>query len=117
MVSGGMIKPVYWIGDFRCDNVLESTFDNAKSYAFYFLRRGTNDQRILSTQNAITAQTTAIIKSFTKEPLPIPFESNYIFMSDDMPNADWQHPCRYLFLDYDLKRFGVAYASEPIVIK
>ncbi len=32
-------------------------------------------------------------------PIRCPYESNWVFFVDDMPFAEWDHPCRYIFVD------------------
>ena len=43
-----------------------------------------------------------------------PFGRFFVFVSDDMPLADWRHPTRFLFVSEDAKAFAVMYADEPL---
>ena len=41
-----------------------------------------------------------------------PFERFYFVFLDDRPGANWEHPCRYVFLSEDLSSFAVSYRKR-----
>ncbi len=46
-------------------------------------------------------------------PVAIPFERFYFAFVDDVPRANWEHPCRYVFVSEDATSFAVLYKMMP----
>ncbi len=36
-----------------------------------------------------------------RAPIDLPDEAGYFIFIDDYPGANWEHPCRYVFVDED----------------
>lgn len=43
-----------------------------------------------------------------------PWPRCWVFLVDDHPLGEWEHPCRYVFIAEDLSSFAVQYARAPI---
>ncbi len=43
------------------------------------------------------------------EVLTVPYERFYFVFADDMPGANWAHPCRYVFISEDCTSFTILY--------
>lgn len=55
----------------------------------------------------------AEIAVFNREgPVSPPWPSCWLFLVDDEPAANWEHPCRYVFLAPDLSAFAVQYGRS-----
>jgi hypothetical protein len=37
--------------------------------------------------------------TFDRNTIQFPFQTNWVFFVDDYPTANWNHPCRYIFVD------------------
>ena len=42
-----------------------------------------------------------------------PFEKFWFVFVDDQPQANWMHPCRYIFVSEDLSAYAVVYRMAP----
>lgn len=49
----------------------------------------------------------------TKFQVPLKFSRAWFFFVDDMPDANWEHPCRYVFVDTRTHRHVIIKASTP----
>jgi len=47
------------------------------------------------------------------ETVVMPFEKGWFFFVDDYRTANWEHPCRYVFVDYEAKEYKVFQATTP----
>lgn len=47
------------------------------------------------------------------ETFVMPFEKGWFFFIDDHRMANWEHPCRYVFLDYEVKEYQVFRSTTP----
>ena len=45
--------------------------------------------------------------------VPVPFERFYFAFMDDAPGANWDHPCRYVFVSEDATSFAALYRTRP----
>lgn len=43
-----------------------------------------------------------------------PWETYWLLFIDDAPQANWEHPCRYVFVSRDLSACAVQYGRSPI---
>jgi hypothetical protein len=43
----------------------------------------------------------------------MPYDRGWFFFIDDHPMANWEHPCRYVFIDYEAKEYKVFEAFTP----
>jgi nitrous oxide reductase accessory protein NosL len=41
------------------------------------------------------------------------FASSWVFFIDDAPQANWEHPCRYAFIDESTGKYMVVEAGSP----
>ena len=41
------------------------------------------------------------------------FVSSWVFFIDDAPEANWEHPCRYVFVDEDTGKYTVIEGTTP----
>lgn len=42
-----------------------------------------------------------------------PYSSSWVFFIDDIPNANWNHDCRYVFVDCETGNYEVLNETEP----
>jgi hypothetical protein len=57
-----------------------------------------------------------VVKGWTgkrDETFTMPFDEGWFFFIDDMAEANWTHPCRYVFVDFDGKQKIIIRASMP----
>jgi hypothetical protein len=47
------------------------------------------------------------------ETFAMPFEKGWFFFIDDHWMANWEHPCRYVFVDYEAKEYRMFRATTP----
>lgn len=45
--------------------------------------------------------------------VPDSFRQAWFFFIDDMPDANWEHPCRYIFIDTDTSNVHILTAKTP----
>ncbi len=45
--------------------------------------------------------------------VPSEFESAWFFFIDDAPDANWEHPCRYVFVEVETGAIGIISGSTP----
>ena len=48
--------------------------------------------------------------------LEAPWEQCWFFFVDDEPRANWEHPCRYVFVARDLSSYAVQYGRKPVEV-
>jgi hypothetical protein len=49
-----------------------------------------------------------------REEVQAPWTRAWLFLIDDAPAIEWEHPCRYVFLAEDLSAFAVRYERTPL---
>lgn len=49
----------------------------------------------------------------TKFQVPASFSRAWFYFVDDMPQANWEHPCRYVFVDVKTHAHVILEASTP----
>jgi len=47
----------------------------------------------------VTKSTQEGLKLFDNSPIAVPYNSSWVYFIDDLPFANWNHPCRYLFVN------------------
>lgn len=45
--------------------------------------------------------------------VPEIYEQAWFFFVDDLPEANWEHPCRYIFIDSETSKYQVNKAKTP----
>jgi hypothetical protein len=53
------------------------------------------------------------IKAITKTYQVDALASSWVFFIDDAPRANWEHPCRYVFVDEDTGNYTVIEGKTP----
>lgn len=48
-----------------------------------------------------------------EETFVMPFDKGWFFFIDDYRRANWEHPCRYVFVDYEATEYKVFQATTP----
>ena len=45
--------------------------------------------------------------------VPDRFDKAWFMFVDDLPNANWEHPCRYIFIDVNTQEYTIEQARTP----
>ncbi len=95
---------------FAASSAWSVTFDQATDIVISEVCLGNLEDTRLSTIEGIQEQGT-IISSFSDEVM-VPFNS-YLFIVDRMPDANWEHPCQWVFVDVASGEFAVFDMLSP----
>lgn len=107
----GSETPVVMQGGF--DAVPDAAFADAAAFASaQVLAGGGGDAAVSGWRDVIDGS--ALSLRNWQGAVQAPWGQFWLFFIDDDPHANWEHPCRYVFVARDLSAFGVACARTPI---
>ena len=103
-------RPVYWTAESAAGKTIEELA------AEVFACGGNTDNAVTRISEPLDAARSVISQAITQTAVPSPFDAFRLFVSDDMPMADWHHPARYLLIREDALAFSVVFADEPLSV-
>jgi len=69
------------------------------------------DKRVYMSSKPFSS-TEVIINSW-REKISFPYEKAWFFFIDDHPTTNWEHPCRYIFVDYESSQYEIIQVTSP----
>ena len=91
--------------------------ENIDDLALTVLSAGIVSNNVITKiRQVLDISSTVVSPSIGKHDVCVPFKRFYLYVSDDMPIAEWSHPVRYLFVDEDMTTFAVVYGSVPLEV-
>ncbi|MBN2505616.1 MAG: hypothetical protein JXQ71_02870 [Verrucomicrobia bacterium] len=107
-------RPLYWraagLGEDR-----EATFEKAgRMVVSEVLGSRTRGAQVLGQGRLVRASQARIENA--RGALAAPWERFWFFFVDDQPGANWEHPCRYVFVAEDFSAFAVEYGRTPVTV-
>ena len=56
---------------------------------------------------------TEVTISSWRNKIPFPYEKAWFFFLDDHPNTNWEHPCHYIFVNYEDNQYEIIQETSP----
>ncbi len=76
------------------------------------LTEGLQGKVVYITQNPLASGT--VIKSWMSQHVsPQEYKFSWFYFVDDHPAANWEHPCRYVFIDIESGQFQIQQGKTP----
>ncbi len=88
--------------------VAGASFEQARAALIERVLGGATEGLSISGRKELV-DTSALVLRNWRGTVASPWSSCWLFFVDDHPTADWEHPCRYVFLAPDLSAFAVQY--------
>ena len=106
----GCIVKYYWCATHVTSNNSDSIYDLIENFC------NVSNVPIYSSERLLSSCETEL--TVRGNHINIPYERFYFAFVDDMPGANWDHPCRYIFWSEDKSEFTILYKSTyPDIIE
>jgi len=107
-------RPLYWRGVGLAPD-RDPTFDKATQVVLKTILRQQKPKAHVTGRPQLVNATGVKLRNW-QGPLTPPWEKFWFFFIDDEPEANWEHPCRYVFVAEDLSAFAVQYGRSPAAL-
>ncbi len=91
-------------------------FDDAHRLVMELLLEGRTGGLELSAMRSLASAGRTRLTTWRGREVAAPWNTYWVFFSDDAPLANWAHPCRYIFVAADLSSVAVQYALTPLEV-
>lgn len=54
-----------------------------------------------------------VMISSWREKISFPYKKTWFFFIDDHPTTNWEHPCRYIFVDFESSQYEIIQVTSP----
>ncbi|MFH0879558.1 MAG: IPT/TIG domain-containing protein, partial [Lentisphaerota bacterium] len=113
---GEVWKPVYFcVTGLPADPA--ATFRAARERVLSVVLRGRTDGVEVSAMPQLATSGRLLLETWGGRDIGAPWDNFWVFMVDDVPLANWGHPCRYIFVASDLSSVAVQYALTPLAVR
>jgi hypothetical protein len=95
----------------------QASFDDAINRVKQIILPRDIEKVEVSALRNMTRRTAIDLQTWNDKEVDIPWSATWVFMIDDDPLANWEHPCRYVFVSQDLSSIAVRYAMTPLSVQ